>query len=186
MIVYLARHGESATPGRVLGQSDPGLSETGRRQSRSLAARMEELGPTAVWSSGLRRSIESASIVAEACGVPTRADSRLNEVSYGEWDGLSWAEIEARDPQTARRKSENWWAVTPPGGEEPKALLERVRQAWLGIDGPGPVLIVAHAAVNALINELAHAELAHAVDVDWVRALEFRQGYGEFASLNSR
>ena len=55
-------------------------------------------------TSGLRRAVETAAILGARWGVDPRVDERLNEISYGEWDGLPWTEIDTfEDLQHARQ-----------------------------------------------------------------------------------
>jgi broad specificity phosphatase PhoE len=76
----------------------------------------------------------------------------LAEISYGAWDGKTWSDIEARDPDLARRKLADWYGVTPPGGETYEDFRERVTHALsIVLNGPLPAIVVAHAAVNAEI-----------------------------------
>jgi broad specificity phosphatase PhoE len=142
--LYLIRHAEPATTGVLLGQSDPPLSEAGRQQAAAL--RLPE--PCAVYTSPLRRAVETAAYLAEdAIVVPN-----LAEITYGDWDGLSWAEIERRWPKVARRKLADWEGVTPPGGEAFTDFRTRITEAFASIQKTsGPCAIVGHEAVNAVI-----------------------------------
>jgi alpha-ribazole phosphatase len=76
----------------------------------------------------------------------------LAEISLGAWDGKSWEEMERCDPALASRKSEDWFGVTPPGGESWTAFTGRVVSALDIIRrGPMPAAVVAHLAVNSVI-----------------------------------
>ena len=179
--LYLARHGRSLGRGLFLGRSDPGLSEEGRAQSRALAERLAGAGVERILCSTLRRSRETADEVAERLRLPVEADARWDEIGYGLWDGLSWDEIELRWPEQAQRKLDAWWAVTPEGGEPRQAFHERVRQAWeaMRLRG-GSVVLVGHAGVNALVNELSIG----AGKVDWERVTTFQQEYGDVLRIS--
>jgi broad specificity phosphatase PhoE len=96
--ILLVRHGETdgASSVRYFGSTDVELSPEGREQmvrvSASLAARRVDL-----WlASNLRRSWVAAGIVSR--GAAVRIDPDLREIHFGQWEGLSRAEIEARDP----------------------------------------------------------------------------------------
>jgi broad specificity phosphatase PhoE len=179
--LYLARHGRSVGRGLFLGRSDPGLSEEGREQSRALAEGLAGAGVERILCSTLRRSRETAEEVAERLGLPVEADARWDEIGYGLWDGLSWDEIERRWPEQAQRKLESWWSVTPEGGEAREAFHERVREAWEAVRlRGGSAVLVGHAGVNALVNELSAGRGA----VDWERVTRFQQEYGDFLRIS--
>lgn len=181
--LWLVRHGETTTPGLFLGKADPPLSAAGREEAGRLAARLLPLGIERIVASGLRRAVETAAILGAACGVEAESDERLNEIGYGAWDGLDWAEIERRWPREAATKLEDWWAVAPPGGETTPRFVQRVESAWADLAGDPrrPTAVVAHLGVNALLAELARCGAVDAVD--WARVTAFRQPLGDALEL---
>ena len=106
-MIYLIRHGEPAVSGVLLGRLDPPLVTIPGPSNLQVRS---------VFASPLRRAYETASALFPAVKIAVL--SELAEISLGEWDGLTWSEIERRDPEGAARKLENWFTVTPPGGEE--------------------------------------------------------------------
>lgn len=148
--LYLVRHAEPAITGVMLGSLDPPLSARGREQA---AALLTSVKLEIVYSSPLRRAVETAEIMAR--GAPIRILDGLREISHGDWNGLTWAQIEARDPQIARRKLEDWRGVTAPNGEPYEDFNARVMAAFELIrGGPRPAAIVAHAGVNRRIGKI--------------------------------
>jgi len=154
----LVRHGETDwnRDRRFQGHADPPLNETGREQARTLAAELAGELLDAVYTSDLARASETAEIVARRLGVPVVADTALREIDVGEWQGLTWPEIEARFPDGVRNWHErgHGWE----GGETYDALGERVVRALrrIGVEHPaGRILIVGHGgtvrSVRALI-----------------------------------
>ncbi len=103
--ILLARHGETDwnREGRFQGHADPPLNETGRAQATELAAELEGVELTAVYSSPLRRAVETAAVVAAEHGLEPVAVDALREVDVGSWQGLTRAEIEARFPEQFAR-----------------------------------------------------------------------------------
>ncbi len=144
--MYLIRHARPAIAGVMLGQLDPPLE--------SLDHAPLSLDVAAVFASPLKRSLQTA-----ACLFPGRCPQvlpGLREIRLGEWDGKSWADIEAGWPQIARAKLEDWRGVTPPGGELWSDFEGRVEEAWRVIRNcAGPCAVVAHAAVNSVLYRLA-------------------------------
>ncbi len=148
--LFLVRHAEPAITGVLLGALDPPLSEAGRKQAASL---LSGVAPAVVYSSPLRRALETAQLIAR--GAPIEILDDLREISHGEWDGLTWSEIETRDPALAARKLADWRGVTAPQGEPWNEFADRVTRAFELIrKGPRPAAIVAHAAVNQLLGSV--------------------------------
>lgn len=142
-MILLVRHGETAPnrEGRLLGRSDPELTERGRRQSEALGRTLAGEAPRAVVASPLARCRATARAIAGACGLEIEVDDRLVEIDYGEWDGRSLRDI---PPDLSRR-----WRLdasfAPPGGESLASVAERVSgwcEEWR--DREQPVIAVSH------------------------------------------
>jgi glucosyl-3-phosphoglycerate phosphatase len=96
----LWRHGQTAwnAAGRFQGQLDIELSEIGRAQAAASAVKLAALRPDLLFASDLRRAVDTAAALAELTGLEINIDARLRERCYGDWQGHSLAEIEARWP----------------------------------------------------------------------------------------
>jgi len=143
--LFLVRHAEPAVADVLLGRTDPPLSEAGRREAHEKLSGLEvEL----VYSSPLRRCLETAA----AIDAPLRVLDELAEISLGDWDGLSWGEVERLHPELAARKAADWFGVTPPHGEDWRVFVARITQAAdMILRGPLPAAIIGHVAANAVI-----------------------------------
>lgn len=179
--IYLVRHGHCQKAGTLLGQCDVPLTAEGLAQARLLAATFATCGVERVLSSNLRRAIQTAECIAAGLGILVEIDDRLNEISYGDWDGRPWQEIEKADPEAARRKLQDWWTSTPPGGELFAEFLARVNAAWLSIqDSRARVsVVVAHHAVNAVLMTAAR-RTETGYGQRWKGLCDFQQEYGTF------
>ncbi|MFT4287872.1 histidine phosphatase family protein [Nocardioides sp.] len=98
--LLLVRHGQTDwnRQGRVQGHLDAPLNDTGRAQAAAVAVALAGFAPTLVWSSDLSRAAETASHIAGAAGVEVTLDQRLRERSWGEAEGLTGEEFQARHP----------------------------------------------------------------------------------------
>jgi probable phosphoglycerate mutase len=141
--MLLLRHGQTAlsVERRYSGHGDPELTELGRAQAAGAAARLAAVPDVAaVLTSPLRRAR------ATATGAPLVVREGLIETDFGEWEGMTFAEARARDPQVHGRWLSNETAA-PPGGESFAAVGRRVeaeRRAVLA-DYPGQtVVLVSH------------------------------------------
>ena len=127
----LVRHGstEHSVDRRMSGRNDLPLSEAGREQARALARRAPSLGTIdAVVSSPLPRAVETATAVADVLGLTVEKVDGLIEADFGEWEGLTGAEIQ----QGWAAEYAAWLGspqVAPPGGESFEQVTKRVRSA---------------------------------------------------------
>ena len=93
--IVLVRHGETDwnLERRYQGHLDPPLNAAGRAQSEQLAEELAGEAFDAVYSSDLRRALETAEIVAARLGLAVATDPGLREVDLGSWAGLTRAQV---------------------------------------------------------------------------------------------
>jgi broad specificity phosphatase PhoE/ribonuclease HI len=179
----LLRHGQTplSAERRFAGRGDIPLTETGRRQAAAAAARLAARGGIdVIVSSPLRRARRTAEAAAEATGAPVIVDDDLVETDFGKWEGLSFAEAGAQDPDEMRA----WLAdadAAPPGGESFAAAGRRVLGALDRLLDAYPertLLVVSHVTpiktllCRALLAPPAalfriHLDVASLCEVDW-------------------
>ena len=163
--LLLVRHGETDwnRDRRFQGHADPPLNETGREQAHALAAELTSEGIELVYTSDLARAVETAEIVAARLGADVRSMRDLREIDVGEWQGLTWQEIEERYLDGARswRARGYGWET----GETYEELGDRVVAALRRIASDHPeerVLVVGHGgtirATRAFIEGLSVPE----------------------------
>ena len=160
--ILLARHGETDwnREGRFQGHADPPLNETGRAQAAELAAELEGVELAAVYSSPLRRAVETAAVVAAEHGLEPVAVDALREVDVGSWQGLTRAEIEARFPEQFAR-----WLDYDQGwedGESYERLLELEQDDHAAAHEGKRILAITHGgpirAAFAFADGISHAD----------------------------
>lgn len=143
--LWLVRHGATVwnTEGRVQGWGDPPLSETGRVQAQKLAPRLARMTFTAVYSSDLRRTTETARL-ALPDAVNITPNARLRELNFGAWEGRTWADVAENDTDAVNAWYGDPYRNTPTDGETYGDLETRVR-SWLGtLPQTGRVLAFTH------------------------------------------
>ena len=163
--ILLARHGETDwnRDGRFQGHADPPLNAAGRRQAVELSAALAREQLAAVYSSPLRRAVETAEVIATAHGLEPVPVDALREVDVGSWQGLTSAEVEKRFPEQHAR-----WLHYGQGwedGETYEQMGERVVAALLDLaaahDG-NRILAVTHGgpirAAIAFADGTSHAD----------------------------
>jgi probable phosphoglycerate mutase len=156
--LVLVRHGETemTQQRRYSGRGDVPLSPRGREQARAVGSRVAALVPGAavVVSSPLARCRATAKEIARAlAGPPVRVDADLIECDFGEWEGLTFADVRDGWPDLMSQ----WLAsmdVAPPGGEsfdEVAARVDRVVHRLTEEQASGAIVIVSHVTPIKLI-----------------------------------
>ena len=148
---YLVRHGETEwnLQGRIQGHIDVPLYPLGRKKVQAQANSLADLSFAAVYSSDLSRTVETAQILVNDADVSVQTNPTLREFSYGQWEGLTLEEVQARDPEDfALRFRQRDVEFSAPGGESTIQLLRRVRRFYVkaaSVHGPEEnLLVVAH------------------------------------------
>ncbi|HEX5741158.1 MAG TPA: bifunctional RNase H/acid phosphatase [Pilimelia sp.] len=156
--LILVRHGETPLTRRraYAGRTDSLLTAHGRAQAAAAARRVAGLAgtPAAVWTSPLARCAATAEVIAAACGrAPVRPEPDLVECDFGDWEGLTYAQVRQRWSALHDR----WLAATdvaPPGGEAFTDVQVRVRRAVQRLrqsHPAGTVVLVSHVTPLKLI-----------------------------------
>ncbi len=175
-MTVMLRHGatqyslEKRFSGR--GGRDVPLSPLGEQQVAAAALELADRGGAdVIVASPLLRTQQTAAIVAEQLGLPVHVDAGFAECSFGEWDGLTFSEVQQRWPQ----EIEEWLAstqVAPPGGESFASVRDRVgaaRQRVVEQHHGQRVIVVSHVtpikvmvglAIDAPLHALFRMELA--------------------------
>ncbi len=182
-VLYFIRHGETDfnVEHRLQGQYETSLNARGRVQAEQCGNLLRDLivregRSTADYgyvSSPLMRASETMRLARANLGLDPASfdlDDRLKEISYGQWEGLTLPEIEARDPPVLARREGDKWGFAPPDGESYRDVAGRVA-SWYAT-GARDTVVAAHGGVaRALManfcvlpkEEAVHAEIVHGV-----------------------
>ncbi|MBK8469242.1 MAG: bifunctional RNase H/acid phosphatase [Actinomycetales bacterium] len=147
--IILVRHGvtDFTVSGRLDGRggADPALNEQGLRQAAAAAALVPTLlgdPPVRLITSSLQRVRMTGAPIGDTLGVQPTVDADWDERAFGDWDGLTLAQIHQRHPaKLARMRLDAGYS--PPGGESRSEVLSRVLGAMArAADAPGTVVVV--------------------------------------------
>ncbi|MGA8495309.1 MAG: histidine phosphatase family protein [Xanthobacteraceae bacterium] len=182
-VLYFIRHGETDfnVAQRLQGRSETRLNARGRSQSREIAGVLRDLferdrhrpSDFAYVSSPLLRARETMELTRAELGLDPKTytiDDRLAEISYGEWEGFTLKEIQARDPDVLQRRECDKWDFRPPGGESYREVAQRVA-AWYATVTRDTVIAAHGGVARALMadfhilpeEEATHADIPHGV-----------------------
>jgi alpha-ribazole phosphatase len=144
--LLLVRHGltDWNAAQRFQGQHDVPLNATGQQQAAALAERLAGEPLQALVASDLQRARATAAAIAARHTCPMLFEPRLREISFGAWEGLTYAEIAATHPEVLAAWEKNILENAPPGGETLAQLAGRVQAV---LDD----LLVAHAGETLLL-----------------------------------
>lgn len=180
-VLYFVRHGETDfnIAHRLQGRYETSINARGREQAKHCAGVLADLfarerrapADYDYVASPLRRARETMTILRTALGLDATAytaDDRLQEISYGEWEGLTLAEIKLRDPKRLAAREHDKWGFRPPGGESYRDLAARVA-AWYATVSRDTVIAAHGGTARALIanfgilpeDEATYAETLH-------------------------
>lgn len=173
MRLFLVRHG--VTPynlqARYTGQADIPLSPLGLRQAEAVGFRLAAEHIDAVVSSDLERARVTAQAIARHHDLPVLEDADLRENGLGVWEGLTYTEVRAQNPELLAR-----WQVEPdaaaPGGETTYQVHERVKRAltrWQARYPEGNVVWSTHGGFIVVA-------LCHLLGLDLTHRRQFRLG----------
>lgn len=156
MLIYVIRHGQTDwnAEGRLQGQKDIPINALGQAQAtRNGEALREIIGAADGYdfvASPLGRTRETMERIRAAMGLDPKAyrlDDRLKELSFGDWEGFTTAEIKATDRERIRERSRQKWGFIPPGEDaESYEILSWRVGAWLSSVNQ-PTVCVSHGGV---------------------------------------
>lgn len=132
MKLYLTRHGQTDwnIARRYQGHSNTELNQTGIRQAEQLARRLSKETIHAVYSSDLVRASNTAKAIAAFHNIEPRSDIRWRELSFGDWEGMTYEEMSAHSPDLFDAWMKDSLTVSTPNGETHRQLAERVQAAF--------------------------------------------------------
>jgi broad specificity phosphatase PhoE len=176
-VLYYVRHGETDfnTEGRLQGRRDTVLNARGRQQAAECGVLLGELFARdrrqpqefRYVSSPLKRARETMEVLRSTLGLQPRKydiDERLVEIAYGEWEGLTLPEIEARTARVLSERERDKWDFAPPGGESYRELADRIGAWYRSLTAD--TVVAAHGggvrALMAILKIVSEEQATHA------------------------
>lgn len=160
--LFFIRHGETDwnAEGRLQGQIDIPLNARGRIQAAAAARRLARLGRRFgqaadgldFIASPLSRCTETMDIARGVLGLPIsgyRTDPRWQELSFGDWEGLTWPEIQQTEAGRVIDREASLWDFLPPNGESYERMARRIAAALEAISRD--TVLVGHGGVARLL-----------------------------------
>src|SRR5262245_34269168 len=157
--LWFARHAPVAVTGVCYGQHDVPVTLDAEKAADVVLGRWQELGLEEIpelWSSPWARARDVAAVLARRWSVEPHVDGRLSELSFGEWEGRRFDDIERADRTRFERWMRAFEVEAPPGGETVAELQKRVA-AWIDERrrARATVLAITHAGIIRMARSLA-------------------------------
>ena len=168
--IIVARHGETEWNASEIfrGRRDIGLNETGIKQAEMLGNYLTDLRIEAIYSSPLKRALDTARSVAKHHSLNVNVNPGLLDFNYGAWEGLTHQAVKDKYRELYTRWLKEPHLVNIPEGENlgevrerAKSLLDRVVSKHSGL-----VVLVSHRVVNkVMICSMLGLENSHFWDI---------------------
>ena len=174
------------------GNNGAPLNATGRAQASAVAQALKSELPFAMYTSPVRRALETAGIVSELLDVPAATLPELRELEVGELDGLTGDEMRKRYPEYMKDWSKDPATARPPGGETVQEVQE---MAWDAVNRlldrhpDDTVVAVSHNfTILTILAKVLDMPLQFfrrlQQDLAAITRLELSEGQGSLLSLN--
>lgn len=181
MRLIVVRHGETFNNAedRFTGQSDVPLSPLGERQALAVGAYLATDRFDAIVSSDLQRARLTARAIAKYHQLSVEEDPQLRELSLGQWEGRTPAEVQAVEADALMRWRADPSTSAPAGGETLIQFRDRIASAldhWHSRYPDGTVLWVAHAGLIGVL-------VCHLLGIDLNRRWQFHHDNASVTEL---
>lgn len=146
---YIIRHGETKGThnGRYHGLTDISLNSLGKSQAKNLNKMFKKIPINYIYTSPMKRCIETANIIKAKRNIPIIKSGKLREIHFGKWEDLTLNEMYKQNPNKFNKWMNNFYRFQMPDGEKVKDLIKRVGIFWKYITQKhkrGNVILVTH------------------------------------------
>ncbi len=172
MEVYLIRHGETESnrEQRYLGWSESPLSALGLRQAEAVSHFLSPRGIDELYCSDLNRALHTARVIGAGCGLKPTITPLLREIHFGQWEGLTFDEIEKEWGNAISQWLDDPFHQAAPGGESLKDVCGRMNEFLTTVSDAAPdgkrIVAVSHGgSIRALLYNILRLENAAFWDI---------------------
>jgi alpha-ribazole phosphatase len=155
--LFVVRHAPVSVRGICYGQSDVPTETDDALAAEAILAQLDGGDARSlerIWTSPWRRTRGVAAALAARLGLEVEEDTRLSELSFGVWEGRSYAALEAEDGARFAEWMRDWERAAPPEGERVADLVARI-DAWRQSIGSRRGIAVTHAGPIRTLRALA-------------------------------
>lgn len=171
---------------RFHGWTDSDLTERGHLQAQRVADRLKDVDIDVLYSSSLKRTLQTAGYISVAKGLPIVRTDKLKEINGGDWEDSTWEELQERWPEAYDTWDNRPHEHKMPNGESMEEFQERLVKEVMAIIHANTgrnICIVTHGtAIRALICHFRACTLKEMVNVAWcdntaITILDYEEPY---------
>lgn len=153
------------------GWTDSGITERGHLQAQRLAERLKDMKIDVLYSSTLKRTMQTAGYISEIKELPINSTDSLKEINGGDWEDVPFNELQERWPEEY-----DTWENSPdkhimPNGESMAEFQERLVDEVMSIinenEGKNICIVTHGTAIRALICHFRACTLEEMINVAW-------------------
>ncbi|WP_010252080.1 histidine phosphatase family protein [Acetivibrio cellulolyticus] len=153
------------------GWTDSGITEKGHIQAKKAAERLKDVKIDVIYSSSLKRTMQTAQYIADIKGLPIIRTDKLKEINGGDWEGRKWDELPGIWPDEYHTWENEPHIHRMPNGETMQEFQERLKNEVMYIidNNKGKnICIVTHGtAIRALMCHFFYCNLEGMVNIKW-------------------
>jgi len=197
--LFLVRHCETdeSNEKRYVGSKDACLNSAGRKHAELLSVQLKNVRFDMIYASGLVRAYETAKAISSFHSARIEVLSDLNEMNFGDFDGLTFDEIKIKHPEKANEYLCDPLNFCFPGGETFQEFSKRVLKALDFIlkenisKTSKTILVVAHGGVNKIIlcralNLSLKEHFRIKQDLGCINVIDFFDDFAVVSLMNSK
>mgnify|MGYP000846971038 CR=1 FL=1 len=156
---------------RFHGWTDSELTEKGHLQAKRVAERLKDMDIDAVYSSNLKRAMQTAGYIAEVKGLQIKSSNKLREINGGDWENVPFSELPVRWPVEYETFESRPYEHKMPNGESMEEFQKRLVSEVMSIisenEGKNICIVTHGTAIRALICYFRACTLEEMINVAW-------------------
>lgn len=171
--LILVRHAEAEGnfTRRYHGWTDSSLTPKGHLQAKRLAGKLLDEKIDVIYSSSLKRTIQTAGYIAESKNLPIQTTDKLKELNGGDWENQYFADLELNWPAEYERWENHPDLLTMPNGESvadfQKRLIEEIEKIRDENNGKSICIVTHGTAIRTLVCYFNNIPLSEICNVPW-------------------
>jgi len=153
------------------GWTDSDLTDKGHLQAMRVAERLTDTDMDVIYSSNLKRTMQTAAYIAEKKGLTVNTSENLREINGGDWEDVAWTELEQKWPDEYEAWENQPHKLKMPNGESMAEFQTRLLDEVMSIikrhEGKNVCIVTHGTAIRAMICHFRSCTLEEMVDVEW-------------------
>ncbi|HHV29302.1 histidine phosphatase family protein [Acetivibrio mesophilus] len=185
--VIFVRHAEAeGNFNRVFhGWTDSCITEKGHLQAQRVAERLKDVDIDVIYSSSLKRTLQTAQYIADVKNLPIIRTDKLKEINGGEWENKGWAELPHLWPEEYDSWENRPHEHKMPGGETmvefQKRLIDEVEYILSNNKGKNICVVTHGTAIRSMMCYFKGCDLTEMINIQWhdntsVTVLDYEDG----------